>query len=850
MKLPIGWKIKQDEMNTDNVIYHSQSQKIFAFAGDKPVHTIEILIEGLVQGVGFRPFIAQCASNRSIQGKVLNSGGQVEIVAIGTAFHLSVFVRDILLKSPKNSLIHSLLLSFEGKKTLLSQPMHPDEIQKWLDAALSDFQDYPADHDRNEEISNSPSGFEIVESRDRSNGILMPPPDLSICDDCLAEIHDEANRRYRHPFNSCTVCGPRYSILEQLPYDRCNTSMNAFEMCPACMSEYMSTADRRFHAQTVSCHHCGPQLILEIPSSSMDINSTRKDEALKQSIDLLKDGKLLAIKGVGGYHLMCLASASESVLKMRLLKNRDKKPFAVMFPHMKSIREHCHVAPAEEDLLHSAAHPIVLLKSRNGQDISPAVSAESRYIGAFLPYTALHSLILSETGPLVATSANLSGYPIIADDAAMKIWLEKGLDGVLYHERAIVVPQDDSVAQMVHGAPQLLRRARGFAPLAFYMNHHSQNSHSYSNSCIGFGGQQKASYCIVSKNQVYVSEYLGDLADIPSFKTFKSSLFHLKEVLHISHSTNACDKHPRYESTHLAYSQELPPVTVQHHHAHIASVLAENQSLKRVIGVSFDGTGYGDDESVWGGEFLICEKASMKRVGCLKPIRMIGGDSSVEEGWKSLLCHLYDIFGSEIPHMITIAEEKILYAALDKKINTLLSSSVGRLFDAVSALLGYSRTSSYEGELAIVLENGAWLALEDEKTSQTTTSVLNGEGLGKFELTVNPQSGLIEANPGNLLKFLLVEKTKGTSRDILALYFHLELVAMVLDMIEVLSLQYDTRDIVLSGGVFQNRLFTESLMERLENRNYRVSINRTVPPNDGGICLGQAWIAMQRQQEE
>lgn len=835
-----------------------------------------VTVEGVVQGVGFRPYVARHAAEHALCGWVRNTGGQVEILISGKPDAVGGFLLEIRTGPPQSDI----------KRFAVMEPSDPNVAY----GSRSGFQDFSM-------LPALPAGscFIILESTPSPSGLSMPPADLCLCDLCLHEMSDAGNRRYRHPFISCTDCGPRYSILESYPFDRRTTSMIDFPMCPACEAEYRNPADRRYHAQTVSCHQCGPQLALHtgnglfcgaVPSAS--------DAILAETIRLLRAGGIVTLKGIGGYQLLCDPFSGDAVARLRVLKQRDAKPFAVMFPSADSILERCRVSDTEIELLASPAHPIVLLEPLRKpplKEFSPLVCSGSRHIGAFLPYTPLHHLILRETGPLVATSANLSGHPIVSDDVLMADWLSAGLDGVLSNDRRIVSPQDDSVAWVVNGHPQLIRRARGYAPLSLpaklpvsshiFPLHRSDELSAQSGNhpavlpwsgrtVLALGGQQKAGWCLVKDGYAHLGEYLGDLSDEAAWLAWNHSILHAMDLLGGTPDIIACDAHPRYRTWNLPLLADFPGdriVPVQHHHAHIASVMAENGLEGPVLGVSFDGTGYGSDGSVWGGEFLLCTGGEVMRAAALKPIPMLGGDASVEEGWKSLLCHLHAA-GLPLPTYRMMPErDSLVTAALRNGLNIVTSSSMGRLFDAVSALLGYAQTSRFEGECAILLEVAAIRAEQkknvhhdghndgeaDILTARDSGGITDSDTLSDYsDLPClafglgETKDGLPFLDPAPMFSGLLDSMRHGIPPDTLAWAFHNAVACATMEMLKKLSSTFHTKDIVLSGGVFQNRLLLDLLLPMLAADGLRIHLHRQVPPNDGGLALGQAFVARRK----
>ncbi len=825
-------------------------------------------VEGVVQGVGFRPFVAHAAASRDLHGWVRNTGGRVEILAAGPSERLDDFFAQVRQGPPHCDI----------KRFRFLPPPSPHG------AVLSDMPFPPLPE----------SGFSILESASAFSGLSMPPADLPVCDGCLAEMDNSANRRYHHAFISCTACGPRYSILEALPYDRHTTSMADFPMCPACAAEYANPSDRRHHAQTVSCHHCGPVLTLRradgrvetaaLPATESDPHVisgavSASDTLLAETARLLKEGAIVAVKGIGGFHLLCDPCSDKAVARLRALKQRDAKPFAVMYPTIGDIRMHARVTEAEATLLSSDAHPIVLVAKRPCADeeasecsmkaeapecsmkaeapecsmkadgplrpLAAGVCPGSRHVGAFLPYTPLHHLLLRLTGPLVATSANLSGHPIVSEESVMAGWLGNGLDAMLSNNRRIVTPQDDSVAWVIAGQPQLIRRARGYAPLTLPLEPASDrepatalpSSPPPAPTILALGGQQKAGWCLVRDGFAHLGEYLGDLADEAAWLAWNRSIERTFRLLGCRPDRIALDPHPRYRTWDAPFLSRFPHaerVPVQHHHAHIAGVMAEHGLEGPVLGLSFDGTGYGPDGTVWGGEFLLCSGTAFQRIAALKPIRMLGGDESVEEGWKSLLCHLHAAGLPVPPARSEPQRDHLVAAALAHGVNTIVSSSMGRLFDAVSALLGFCRTSRFEGECAILLETAA--------ASVPSSPV---PVLPSLAVTTAPD-GTRLLDPAPVLAGLIDGLAEGIGREVLARAFHDALADSVAALTAELAREHDTQDIALSGGVFQNRLLTEALASTLKNRGFRVHLHRQVPPNDGGLALGQAYVACRK----
>lgn len=800
---------------------------------DTTIDYKRITLYGLVQGIGFRPYIARLAMKYGIKGEVCNWGGAVRVLASAPAAFLEGFITE--LKETPPPLSEILHIRVEN--------INADDYGKAISKTHGT-------HD----------AFHIVESREEDAAIVMLPPDLPVCETCLAEMKDPDNRRYKHLLISCTHCGPRYSIIRKSPYDRVNTTMAGFDFCPQCRQEYTDPQSRRFHAQTVSCHHCGPQIQLTVIGDGSNPPRTYPgEEGFQKAVALLKQGHILAVKGIGGYHFIASPYRDDTVRALRELKHREQKAFAVCFSKLDEIKTYGEVSEEEEALLLSKARPIVLLKQKeHPRPFSKEVCKHSRYIGAFLAYTPILVALCELLGPLIATSANLSDAPIIhREDDIMNYPGERGSNGghpkvggsinnalgadasryfagVLSHDREIMVSQDDSVAWVVHGRPQLIRRARGYTPLPLFL----QAFEDFDGPpVLAVGGELKSAFCLQKGPLAYLSQYLGDLGSSASLDIYQENLRHMQALLSIKPDLVACDMHPDYATTRLALDMGLPVVRVQHHHAHIASVMAEKGLEGPVIGLSFDGTGYGADGSIWGGEFLICEKGSFTRAACLRPVPLLMGDDSMKDCLKTATCYLH-AYG--LKEAVEDERYPIISRALDRKVNTLRSSSMGRLFDAVSSLLGLCQYNSYEGEAAILLENAADRAIG--KIGENKWIALG------FDIIEENSLLLLDAGP--FLKALANEKVEGVMednrREQWALAFHRALAEGVMAMVDKLAARTGIKDIVLSGGVFQNKILTEDLLTRIEHRGYRGHISSLVPPNDGGICLGQAYVALEQ----
>jgi len=802
--------------------------------------TVKLKIWGIVQGVGFRPFAAKLADRLGMKGEVLNIGGLVDIALTDTPERIEAFVEALKREKPQ-----------------------PAEIVH-IKVEETEFREF--------------GGFTILDSAEGDDEAAMIPADLSICPECLSELQDPENPRYMHPFISCMACGPRYTIIDRIPYDRDNTTMIDFPMCEFCHGEYTDREDRRYHAQTVSCHDCGPMLEyrLSIKRSTgkasaigiIGLNAEEKVmkravEPVLQALALIHDGRIIALKGVGGYYFVCSPFHEEAVKNLRRLKIREEKPFAVMFRDMEQIREYCHVNEAEERLLLSRARPIVLLERKrpeertNRREISPEVYKTSRFIGAFLPSMGVQHMLIGWSGPLIMTSGNLSDMPIIKDDEEMfklQDRLDRESDGenplaaVFYNKRRIRVRLDDSVARIIDGQPQMIRRSKGYAPVPLYIN----NGLSKNDMVFAAGGQLKSSFSLSKGPFAYVSQYFGDLDTQEAEAIYEMNAERMAELFRIRPGLAVCDLHPLYFTTKFAeqYAQKhgIKLLKVQHHHAHTASVMAEHDLQGPVIGVSFDGTGYGTDGAIWGGEFLVCRDADFRRAGHLEYVRMLGGDSSMKEGWKSAFSYIYhyssmddrrfDIGEPEDPRWPTVK------AGLRHGINTIESSSMGRLFDALAAYTGIHDYNRYEGECAIMLENAAAEALDQGLEPWEMAFDITDFGGGADRETECGNGADIRISAGPVFKRAEKALADWVESSRIALGFHYAVADMILKVCRLIRRRESIDTVALSGGVFQNKILMERTLALLRAEGFRPYYNISVGPNDGGVCLGQNYIGM------
>ena len=753
--------------------------------------TANIHVYGIVQGVGFRPFISVTAKRLGLFGTVANKGSYVEIIVSGEPSQIDALTDEIKIRPPDRAVILGL--------------------------------------DRLEIDEQAFDSFEIIES-EKEYGDIFISPDIATCDKCRSELFDKSNRRYLHPFINCTQCGPRLTILDAMPYDRERTSMKKFPMCPQCAEEYYSPSTRRYDAQPVCCNDCGPELYI----IGEDIKG---GEAISKVRRAIMDGKIAAVKGIGGFHLCCDAKNTEAVERLRKLKHRPMKPFAVMMRDMHTVQRECIVKDGQEQYLTGWQKPIMLLEKRKEQSLSERIAPDNITVGVMLPYAPVQMLLfdypddVKMTDCLVMTSGNARGAPICRNDDDAVKEIGSFCDLILSHNRDILIRADDSVMDWLDGKPYMIRRSRGFAPLPVMMKGR-KNIQS-----VAIGGELKNSFCALKNGMLYPSPYIGDMADIRTVKALGESLDRMTKMLECEPQAVISDKHPLYNTVTFAEEyagkHSIPLVQVQHHYAHILSCMAENavSDGDRVIGVSFDGTGYGDDGTVWGGELLICDYEGYERAGHIKPFMQVGGDLSAKEGWRiavQLIREHFDNAG-EICERLDLCDEKtfkLQSVMADKGLNAVKSTSMGRVFDAVSAILGIRKASTFEGEASTALMYAAELFerihsdIECKLTSHVSedciidTTALAGEIAERF--------------------------LRGEDRGKLSYIFHRALTQDICTACERLRERYALQTIALSGGVFQNRLLVRLTKSSLEAKGFKVLIHSLIPPNDGGIALGQA----------
>jgi hydrogenase maturation protein HypF len=757
------------------------------------VNGLRIRATGTVQGVGFRPYVYNLALRHQLTGWVCNSPAGVEIEVDGTRGSLDAFVRALRAEVP----------------TLA-------QVESWS------VEDRPA---------NGHTEFRIVESRNGRGGPVPIPTDIATCPECLRELFDPADRRYRYPFINCTQCGPRYTILRDLPYDRPLTTMADFALCPDCAREYQDPSDRRFHAQPVACPACGPQLWLEAEGRVR----ARGASSLELARRLLRRGGIVAIKGLGGYHLACDAYRTETLDLLRSRKRRWEKPFALMYRDLESLRADCQVSDAERALLTTPQRPIVILERLPGSCLPQAVAPGQRTIGAMLPYTPLHHLLLEGEGrfppALVMTSGNRSDEPMAIDEAQARTQLHGVADAFLMHDRPIHSRCDDSVERVVAGAPYSVRRGRGRVPQPIRWAWEAD-------PVLACGAAWKNTFCLARGSHAYLSPHIGDLENAQTLEAYEAGIAHLERLTGIRPELLACDLHPDYLSTRYALEraerEQLPLVRVQHHHAHIAAGMADARLAgdRRVIGVAFDGTGYGDDGTAWGGEFLLADYAGYERRVHLTTIPLAGGDSAARQPWRMALAWSLRAGIDDLPDLpfwratpaehLRVVEQLLGPGARQPILRAPLTSSMGRLFDAVASLAGVRHLAREEGQAAIELE-----ALIDPDEARS------------YEFRREEQA----IDPGPVIRAIVDDLRQGTSTARISARFHNAVARMVAETCAGLSRESGLTDVVLSGGVWQNVSLLTRTVPLLRAAGLSVHLHRQVPPNDGGLSLGQAAVA-------
>ncbi len=759
---------------------------------------LKIHITGIVQGVGFRPFVYNLAVSLNLKGWVKNTSAGVVIEADGDKEKLDLFLQKLQDDAPPLSRIDGFSASFRP---------------------ASGF-----------------SSFDIIHSESVDGAFQPISPDVAICDDCLRELFDPNDRRYRYPFINCTNCGPRFTIIKDIPYDRPFTTMAEFKLCPDCEREYKDPTNRRFHAQPVACGVCGPKVWLETKDER---GKKDGDEAFQETQCLLTEGKIIAIKGLGGFHLACDATNANAVTELRNRKLRVDKPFALMMPDLETIEQHCFVSEAEKELLTSPARPIVLLKKKPESTIVEEVSPKQEWLGVMLPYTPLHYLLFTNSlfTALVMTSGNLSEEPIATDNNEARERLAKLADVFLMHDRYIHIRCDDSVVRVFEDNRKLsivnrksiypIRRSRGYSPFPVKLPFDITQ-------ILATGSELKNTFCITNGNYAFLSHHIGDMENYETLNSFEQSVEHFERLFRVKPVAIAHDMHPNYLATRYAINraerENLPTIAVQHHHAHIAACMAEHGLTEPVIGVSFDGTGYGDDGEIWGGEFLVADYETYKRMFHLEYFPLPGGDAAIKKPARTALALLWSL-GLEWDDRLNsvkefCAEDQVtLRVQLEKKINTPMTSSMGRLFDAVSALAGVRQKVNYEGQAAIEFE-----------------AMADSDEAGHYVFGV--ESGQVRVR--GVVEALVNDVMAGVSEQKISARFHNGLAESVRETVQKISVETSLQSVILSGGVWQNITLLRRTLSLLRNDGFEVYIHREVPTNDGGISLGQVVIAASR----
>ncbi len=754
----------------------------------------KIQVKGIVQGVGFRPFIYKIALENKLFGWVFNDSDGVTIEVEGNQEQLDKFISEISSKKPPLAVVNEVIILSED-----------------------------------ENIANKYSKFEITESHSKENRQTLIAPDNNVCEDCLNELFNKDDRRFGYPFINCTNCGPRYSIIENIPYDRKYTTMKDFKMCEQCNSEYTDPLNRRFHAQPNACWKCGPMLNLQ-DNSGKEI---KVENIITESVKLLKEGKILAIKGIGGFHLVADPLNNEAVKNLRIRKKRKYKPFALMSGSIEDIKTYSDLSVEDEEILSSKERPIVLVKKNINNDLPDDISPRNRYFGVMLAYTPLHYLLLKDNfKSLIFTSGNVSDEPIVFKNEDAIKYLGTIADYILTNNRDIYIRNDDSIVSNINKGDEVItqisRRARGFVPKPISTNKKYPSG-------LALGAELKNTVTLNRGSDFFISQHIGDLKNQKIYDSHKLIIEHLKSILEVEPEFIVSDMHPGFLNTRYAIEQkELPVIQVQHHHAHMASCMFENGLDEKVIGVIYDGVGYGLDGNSWGGEFLVGGYERFERAGHFNYFKLLGGDKAVKEPYRIALSLLFDIYGAEFRNLdFPILKNKdsesieILYKMYQNDINTHLTSSIGRIFDAVSALIGVREFIEYEGQAAIELEQ----EINPNKLVSDTFSTKFIED--KEDLIVDTQFLFKE-----MCQYLL----KGNDRHLLSSLFHNTVANISVDVCNKIREKTGVNKVVLSGGVFQNKYLIERSINNLTRNSFEVFVHKDVPTNDGGISLGQLII--------
>jgi hydrogenase maturation protein HypF len=776
-----------------------------------------ISVRGIVQGVGFRPFVYGLAVRHNLNGFIYNTSEDVRIEVEGSADEIRLFKQELKTKAPPLAYIEKVTVKY-----------HP----------LRGYED-----------------FEIHPSQAQTGKYQLISPDVATCRPCLGELLNPVDRRYGYPFTNCTNCGPRFTIIEDMPYDRAKTTMRYFKMCPECQAEYDNPLDRRFHAQPNACSKCGPHVELVDGGGKL----VTKEGSVEAAGRLLKEGKIVAVKGLGGFLLACDATNKDTVKMLRQRKKRPSKPLAIMVTNVDEAKCHCYVSPEEEQLLTSPRSPIVLMRWREDSRVCQEVAPNLRFLGVMLPYTPLHHILLRDTGrPLVMTSGNLSEEPIARDNDEALRRLSGIADYFLIHNRDIHSRYDDSVAMVERGTSQLVRRARSYAPYPIRLPFKTKQ-------VLACGAEDKNTFCLTKDNYAFVSQHIGDMENMETLEHFEKTIALYKKLFRIEPEAIAYDLHHDYLST--KYALELGQsgtklVGVQHHHAHIAGCMADNGLEGPVIGVAFDGTGMGTDGNIWGGEFLVADYRSFRRVGHLEYLPLPGGAAAIRRPYRIAIGYVLTLLGEDAVDSVIAsrdcvgtkrsqaapmekvdqAEMEIIKRQIERRINSPLTSSMGRLFDAVSAMLGIGGEINYEGQAAVELEMAAYPSVVAKSPSAKNDEAISDIGKAyPYGIVEDNEIRIVRLR--DLLSAVIEDLRQGVGGGEISLKFHNTIAGMINDMCRLIAGETGITRVALSGGVFQNRLLLRETVGLLEGSGLQVLTHRQVPCNDGGVSLGQAVIA-------
>jgi len=741
-----------------------------------------IRLSGIVQGVGYRPFVYRKALEHNICGWVNNTGAAVIVDAEGEEYKLRLFIAELIRQPPVLASVEKFEITQEKLRGYES--------------------------------------FEIRQSTEEMSTIRFISPDIGVCAKCMEEVSDPNSRRYRYAFTNCTDCGPRCSIIKSLPYDRHNTVMKNFKQCGKCSEEYNNPRSRRYHTQANCCSNCGPSLFL----TDCRGNAIDCDDPITKAVEFVKEGLIVAIKGIGGFHLCCDAFNPEAINELRRRKSRPHKPFAVMAANINYVLKHCELSSYEQELLSSVKRPIVLLKKKENSLLPENIAPGLKRLGMMLPYSPLHYLLFEEgINMLIMTSGNIGGAPIQYKNRESIQRLNEIADFFLLHNRDIYNPIDDSIVKVAVGKEMVSRRARGYIPFALKL--------SDSDSVLALGAEEKSTVCLSQKGHAYLSRYLGDLKDYDTYQQYISEIEKMSCLYQFKPKVYVHDLHPQYMSSRYAMQQQGEMIAVQHHHAHMASCMMEHKLYDKVIGVIFDGTGLGENGGNWGGEFLLGNRKSFNRIGHLKPVSLQGGDMAIKEPWRCAAAYLLQLGYEPEDYLKDVSTDdiKIIRQALDSNLNCHLSSSMGRLFDCAASIIGIRQRITYDAQAAIELENIIDASIDDMH----------------YSYSINENKDILELDYSGIISDLLLDKKYGISASVMSAKFHNAISKATVDMLIRLRERHQINQIVLSGGVFENIYLLESVYKKLKDEGFIVYFNQQVPINDSGISVGQLAVAVE-----